>query len=265
MSCNTPAERISAYLDGELDGSGAAAFEAHLETCGECARRLANLRALRSGLSSPALRAEPAANQERALRATLRAASGSETGKSLASFRRQLLALAAALVLAAVSFGLGQWSTWRTTRSPIVEQVISSHVRSLLAEHLEDIATSDRHTVKPWFEGKLDYAPPVVDLAAAGFPLRGGRLDVIGEERVAALVYQADLHVINLFVWPEPGGASAGLVAQSERGYQLERWSAGGMRYWAVSDASAGRLRAFVLAVRRAVEEDGQASTKTTR
>jgi anti-sigma factor RsiW len=125
----------------------------------------------------------------------------------------------------------------------LTDQIVAGHVRALQPGHLQDVASEDRHTVKPWFDGRLDFAPPVKDLAAARFPLTGGRLDYLDGRPVAALVYQRDKHVINLFVWP---GAGDGPPQTAERqGYNIVHWSQGGMNFWAVSDVELSQLKEF--------------------
>jgi anti-sigma factor RsiW len=130
-------------------------------------------------------------------------------------------------------------------------EVISGHVRSLQASHLTDVATSDRHTVKPWFNGKIDFAPPVVDLAAQGFPLAGGRLDYLHGRSVAALVFRRRQHVINLFVWPSKPGETLASHA-SQGGYSIAYWTHGGLEFWAVSDIDGAELERFAAAYRQA-------------
>jgi anti-sigma factor RsiW len=125
---------------------------------------------------------------------------------------------------------------------PIQNEIVASHVRSMLASHLTDVETSDQHTVKPWFNGRIDFSPPVVDLAPQGFPLVGGRVDYIGGRVVAALVYRRHGHIINLFVWP---GSPASQRAATHEGYNLDEWSADGLSFWAISDVSAADLAAF--------------------
>jgi anti-sigma factor RsiW len=131
------------------------------------------------------------------------------------------------------------------TTASIEDEVVTSHVRSLLADHVTDVAASSRHVVKPWFAGRIDYAPPVPDLADAGFTLVGGRLDYVDRHPVPAIVYRRQLHVINLFVLPSSSRAPARTARTSEDGYNLVAWQAGGLRYWAVSDVEAAELDRF--------------------
>jgi len=130
------------------------------------------------------------------------------------------------------------------------EEVLSSHVRSLLSQHTIDVQSTDQHTVKPWFNGKLDYAPPVVDLAAQGFPLVGGRLDYVGHRTVAVLIYHYQMHPIDLYVFPTSGGSQAASAAYSADGYSIARWQQNGMSFWAITDAEPGHLDTFVASLR---------------
>jgi anti-sigma factor RsiW len=128
----------------------------------------------------------------------------------------------------------------------IATEVVSAHIRSLQAGHLMDVETSDQHTVKPWFNGKLDVSPPVIDLTAEGFTLLGGRLDYIDGEPVASVIYQRRKHVINLFVAQRLGSAQAGAMAKTVQGYNVRHWSEQGLDFWAVSDLAGDELDEFV-------------------
>lgn len=129
------------------------------------------------------------------------------------------------------------------TEPTLVDEVMSNQIRSLQSGHLVDVETSDRHTVMPWFNGRIDFSPPVVDLAPQGFPLVGGGLDVLEGQTVAALVFKRRLHTINLFIRPQPAGTHD--VALARQGYAIEKWSAGGLEYWAISDIPASELSNF--------------------
>src|SRR5262249_48205495 len=153
---------------------------------------------------------------------------------------------------AAVIFGFVLFQTTRATRaSAIVDQVVANHVRSLLASQLVDVVSSDQHTVKPWFDGKIDFAPEVRDLAANGFPLVGGRLDYLDGKTVVALVYHRNKHPINLFITPASTNRRSSPTAITRRGYNVLSWANNGMAYWAVSDLNTIELREFAASFER--------------
>jgi anti-sigma factor RsiW len=252
MSCKLTARFVPGYLDGELDLSRTIEMETHLQSCADCARELERQKALRAALQRGSLAyAAPEALRE-VIQSSLRSAAPPvETRETLNAWRPfAVLRWAGAFAVLALCV-VTAWQFVPGLRGPagdqgMVAEVLASHVRSLEANHLMDVASTDQHTVKPWFDGKLDFSPPVEDLASDGFPLVGGRLDYLQGREVAALVYQRRKHFINVFVWPSAMGTSSSQTTESRQGYVLMRWSRGGFQFWAVSDVSAADLAGFV-------------------
>ena len=239
-------EQLDAYLDGELAVVDARELEAHLAQCADCARFRDGRVALRAAIETrvPALRA-PGALRDR-VRAALRA-----TAEPKAS-RPGWRALALAASLAVVALGSWRLALWRAAGDTLTDEVLTSHVRSLMPGHLTDVLSSDQHTVKPWFNGRLDFSPPVYDFAGRGYPLLGGRLDYLNGRTVAVLVYGRRQHVINVFLWPAARGATAGPAAATRQGYHLRHWTATGYAYWVVSDLGVPELTDFTGLLARA-------------
>jgi anti-sigma factor RsiW len=256
VSCELTRRYVPGYLDGELDLVRTIEMETHLKGCPACAQELESLKALRAALQRSSLAySAPAALRER-IQSSLRAASGADVKESKVKwpFLNFWQWAGAFALLALISISGWQWAA--RLRGPSSDQqlaaeVFASHVRSLEASHLMDVASTDQHTVKPWFDGKLDFSPPVEDLASDGFPLVGGRLDYLEGREVAALVYQRRKHLINVFVWPAAPGSNASQASPAQtlaprQGYNMMRWSRSGFQFWAVSDVSAQDLTDFV-------------------
>jgi anti-sigma factor (TIGR02949 family) len=241
MRCDEAHPRLEAYLDGELAESERSRVHDHIESCPDCGPEAAAFERLRDGIrrSAPIYRA-PDELRSQIRFALRREAAASTTGSRAPGW----LAYAASLLLA-VAVGSGGTFALLGERQTdtLATELVDSHLRSLLGSHLTDVASSDRHTVKPWFAGRTDLSPPAVDLAAEGFPLVGGRLDLIAGQPVPALVYRRGQHVINLFVLPAP--ASGRGESMGRRGYNLRHWDEGDLGLWAVSDASPNELAEF--------------------
>ena len=245
MSCQRADSWADAYLDGELDLIRSLEFEEHLKDCAECRAAYGGRDALRQMIQNHALPFEAPPGLDHRIRARLQEhkGAGAEKSSKILPGRRALAlvgSIAALLILSAISFQLLRPSP----EEPLAEQVVSSHIRSLMANHLTDVASSDQHTVKPWFAGKLDFAPVVKDLKAEGFPLTGGRLDYLNGRPVAALLYCRRQHTINLFVWPGTESTRTPRTL-AIRGYNVVHWTRSGMTYWAVSDLNARELIDF--------------------
>jgi anti-sigma factor RsiW len=251
MSCELTQRFVPGYLDGELDLVRTIEMETHLKSCAACARELESQQALRDALQRGSLAyVAPAALRERFQSSLGASTAMKDPGRARAWYALPNWRWAAAFAVLAV-FSVTWWQLVSGLRGPsndqrIQAEVFASHVRSLEANHLMDVASTDQHTVKPWFDGKLDFSPPVEDLASNGYPLVGGRLDYLEGQEVAALVYQRRKHFINVFVWPDASGVSSARGVESWRGYNLRRWSRGGFQFWSASDVSAADLTEFV-------------------
>jgi anti-sigma factor (TIGR02949 family) len=249
MECEEVRPRLDAYLDGEVADAERTLLYRHVAGCAECGPEAAALERLRTAIRQavPVYRAPDALRRQ--LRSTLRreAAASAPTVLHAPGW----LAYAASILIAvAVGSGGTVLLTGERQNDTIANEVIDSHLRSLLGTHLIDVASSDKHTVKPWFAGRTDLSPPGVDIAAEGFPLIGGRLDLIQGNPVPALVYRAGTHIINVFVLPaRPAGFGEALI---RRGYTLRHWNEGDIGYWAVSDASGDEFGKFERAFRAA-------------
>jgi anti-sigma factor RsiW len=238
--------KLQADLDGELEAGDAATVAAHTLTCPDCAAIQAELSALSARLRTElSYHAAPAR-----LRAAIAAgiavpAAPAPVVVRPARFGRRFgfgvsfgagFALAACLALAIVLPRGG---------GDMADSIVASHIRALQPGHLMDVVSTDQHTVKPWFDGRLDFAPPVKDFAAEGFPLIGGRLDYLDGRAVAALAYRRDKHIIDVYVWP--GSTTlTGFGEGAQNGYNVRHWTQDGMQFWAVSDVEAGQLTDFV-------------------
>ncbi len=250
MNCEEIEALKHAYADRELDLVRATEIERHLSGCRACSQAYENIRALSAALKSSSLYFEAPAHLKKRIRASL----GAENKNAPTPQRSN-----------APTLSWWQWLKWATpiagtalialllatsfirpsTDERLAQEVTASHLRSLMANHLTDVASSDQHTVKPWFASKIDFAPPVKDLSAQGFPLVGGRLDYLQDRPVAALVYQRNLHKINLFIWPATRSANTTEKPAVRRGCNLIHWNESGMTFWAVSDLNPAELREF--------------------
>jgi anti-sigma factor RsiW len=248
MNCQQLEKLIHAYQDGELDITSAVNVEEHIGECAKCENRAKNLRTLSRSLRNEGLRFQMCPGFQQRMQSTLAQAQMAE--EEAAPAQRGRFSQAAGWMVAAVLAIMGLIAALAPhggsgSDHQLVADLTANHVRSLMASHLMDVASTDRHTVKPWFDGKVEFAPPVKDLKEAGFPLLGGRLDFVDGHPAAALVYGRQKHIINLFVWPAQAGASGAPQSQEKDGYHLVRWISGGMNLWAVSDLNAQELEEF--------------------
>ena len=244
MDCRDTQNLLDAYGDGELDLASTLDIERHLQGCSACTQRQQNYHALQAALTEPSLYFTAPTHLHKRWRGAAREAIPSVSRYPVSVWRGASVAAASACVVLLMWVLL--WPPMRPAPDELLAQeVVSGHIRSLMANHLTDVPSSDQHTVKPWFEGKLDFAPPVTDVTKQGFPLVGGRLDYLGSKAVAALVYQRRQHVINLFIWPATDLADSGTKMMTRQGYNVMRWTQAGMSFWLVSDVNLSELQQF--------------------
>jgi len=240
MSCDSAGTVLHGYFDNELGALGTARFERHLDRCSECADALEALKSLRSSINLAQLYEKTPASLRKKVLADLSSTSPVAIVPARTPWR--WLAVAASFLLIAYA-GWQFVSVHRgdSDETVLAAEVVDAHLRSLQPGHLTDVISSDQHTVKPWFDGKLDFSPPVRDFADQGFPLQGGRLDVVHGRAIAALVYGRRKHLVNVFIWPVRE-IDTGLRSGSQQGYQWIDWRKGGMEFRAVSDAAPSDL-----------------------
>jgi anti-sigma factor RsiW len=266
--------QVDLSLDGELAGPDAAELEAHLAGCADCRRFRADRLALRTAIAAELPRLVAPDVLRARVRQALRSAPGAGAGQAgnrgageveprpvdareigagdvgrrpagagpSARTAWRWLALAASVAVVA----LGSWrlGAARAGTALLADEVVASHVRSLMPGHLSDVVSTDQHTVKPWFDGKLDFSPPVHDFAGRGYPLLGGRLDYLDGRPVAALVYGRRQHIVSVFLWPSDAPASVATLP-SRRGYHVLRWATPDFVYWVTSDVGLAELTEF--------------------
>jgi anti-sigma factor RsiW len=253
VNCDDARILLHGHLDGELDLVRDLEVERHIEECPRCAREFATLRAMRTRLKDEAFRFDAPQELKEKIRRAIPAAPPRASGypsRRGAFVPRAVrfaipLAIGAMLALFIVPRSFGP-----SGNEIVAREVVASHVRSLMGSHLMDVASTDQHTVKPWFNGKLDFSPPVTDFAKEGFPLVGGRLDYIDDRPVAALVYQHGKHVINVFMWPSDRDTTSAERIRPEQGYNVEQMTVAGMNCWVVSDLNQTELKAFAELIR---------------
>jgi anti-sigma factor RsiW len=246
---------IHGYVDGELDLVRSLDIERHLQECPACTRVYQQQQTLQRVLTEGSLYYHAPGDLRKRLQAAVRKAGPAKP--AFASWVRPWMAAAASLLLVAGLAGalFYAWSA-QNEKDLVAREVVAAHVRSLMASQSADVLSSDQHTVKPWFNGKLDFSPPVVNGADQGFPLVGGRLDYVADRPVAALVYKRSKHVINLFIWPAGEKSEESPALQTRQGYHLYHWTQAGMIFWAISDLNPRELGELVQLIRQHTSPD---------
>jgi anti-sigma factor RsiW len=248
--CEEARPLVHAYVDGELGLAKSLEVEAHLKGCVACAREQSNALALRAAFSSGTFYHEAPAPLEPRVRAAVCDARRVEHGRGFAIGYLGWAGAAAAAVLLIAVIVRGVLPLGPPMGDVMMREVVNDHLRSLTQNHLTDVLSSNQHTVKPWFDGRLNFTPPVEDLSAEGFPLVGGRLDYLDNRPVAAVVYRQRQHVINLFIFPAEHANDTPPAKQMRAGYNIIDWTESGMVYWAVSSLNAAELEKFTQLVR---------------
>ena len=252
---------LAAYVDKELSLSETVDFEQHFSSCDECQREYNEQVQVSALIKNNAKYFEAAPQFTKRLEASLPAdltkATQQKSPNGFWNFNWLNAWGSSGVVmtsLLAIVWSTSLFFATPSAQDKLTKELISSHVRSLEVDHLSDVISTDQHTVKPWFNGKLDYSPPIIDLASTGFPIEGGRLDYINGKTVAVIIYRHNKHPINLFVWPSASSNST-VHASTRNGYNLAHWETNGMNYWAVSDLDAEKLTDFAKSIQTGIKE----------
>jgi anti-sigma factor RsiW len=242
MSPETARVLLHAFIDGELDAASTLGLEAQLKASPALRQELARLSALQSSVQTLAARFSAPPQLTQRLFAALPAAQPEGLPSGIPSWWRTLAMGTTATAMALLIWNLSSTFVSRGDNSALLEEVVSAHVRSLMADHLTDLTSTERHSVKPWLSNRLDFAPPVHDFANEGFSLLGGRLDYVGGKPTAAIVYRHRQHLINVFVWPSAEINDSPIRISNHRGYNSTNFNSGGISYWTVSDLNSDDL-----------------------
>ncbi|MEO6382167.1 MAG: anti-sigma factor [Nitrobacter sp.] len=253
MTCDEADILLHALIDGELDAGHALEVENHVAACRRCAAALQAHREMKAAIATADVRFTAPTHLRRRIEAALPQSRGASRRSLLAGF-----AMGSA-VSAIAATGLVAIVLRDDDEQRIASEVVSAHLRSLQAGHLTDVISTDQHTVKPWFNGRLDVSPPVIDLTALGFTLIGGRLDYIDGRALGAVVYKRRAHVINLFVAQAPNATHSTARTEDVQGFNIRRWRDHGLNFWAVSDLNADELAEFSDKFEKAMQTNGKA------
>lgn len=238
MDCTLDRHLLDGYLDGELGFERALEVEAHLASCPSCTQEVEGWKHMRAAIQDPELYHRAPAALEEKIRARF---PNGERKLSVSWLQRWLWAGGGAAFATAAM--LLAFLGWHPASPTMAQEIATSHIRSMMSDHLMDVVSTDQHTVKPWFDGKIDFAPPVQDFAAEGYPLAGGRLDYVGKRKVAVLIYHRALHIINVYVWPAEDAGSSPIRVDTVQGYNVLAWKKNGFEFRAASDLNVPELR----------------------
>jgi anti-sigma factor RsiW len=254
LSCQNAPALLQGYLDGELDLARSLEIEEHIHECEICRRAYRGQTILSATLKNDGLYYATPEKLRKRIQLSLRKEAKSDLTQRVFGWSWLTVGASLALLLLA---GVVVWRRVPSYVRPsdgglLAQEVVSDHVRSLqLPGHLTDVLSSDQHTVKPWFDGKLNFAPPVKDFAGQDFGLYGGRLGYLNNRTVATLIYQHRLHYINLYIWPFEESGSTDEIALQEQGYNMIHWTGSGMNFWAISDLNSAELHEFARLVQQ--------------
>ncbi|HTT07427.1 MAG TPA: anti-sigma factor [Gammaproteobacteria bacterium] len=240
MTCDELQPLVHAYMDNELDPARCLDLERHLEGCDACRRSVQDWQKLRAQLAASKLYFRASDTLRQRIRSRLKQISRAMNSRR--PWRSAIATAAMLLLIIGVMWAGIPYFRYAGDGDALAREVVADHVRSLMVDHLTDVQSSDQHTVKPWFDGKIDFSPMVRDFAEQGFPLVGGRLDYLADRPVAALVYHRRQHYINVFLWPAGNAAAEPQKSMNRDGYNVIHWSQQGMNYWMVSNLNEEEL-----------------------